>query len=649
MLVYRVWINAAIHLFLFSASYFYCIIIANGLVIDEIVLHTFVKTIGPLLVLRMVVFFRHDLFQGMWRYVGFEDLTNIIRATIISSLLFYVLGLIWDEVAVSEQLYLMDLVFCVVMAGGVRYLVRNFREKYFRRVPSTEIKRVFLVGPLLTVQPLLKELLSNPGTYYHPVAIIDPEKTTTRGTTRISDIPIWSVGQALGRRKRLGPVQEIILCWPEAGRRRINRLVEQLEVFQAVFKKIPFIEDIIANKVSVNDIREVEIEDLLERPPVNIELEKIEEYLNHKIVLITGGAGSIGSEICRQVAKFHPKNIVVVDRSENSLYEFQLAFKNQFPGISMHSIISSVNDAEGMHRLMLDMKVDVVFHAAAYKHVPLMEAAPIESAYNNICGTFNVVRAAIKADIKRFVMISTDKAVNPTNVMGVTKRIAEMIVQSFNGYGKTRFMTVRFGNVLGSAGSVIPIFKNQIRKGLPITVTHPDIERYFMTIPEAVQLVLQAACMGKGGEIFVLDMGRPVKILHLAEKLIALSGKRPHDDVEIKFTGLRPGEKMYEELFNTAETHLETSHPRIKAAVSEKVFPETMQGALEDIKTIVAAKDLEALRQKMMSLVPGYQCQYGFPCVKASEQNEAAKRAKRTKAAPDHRISKPVLPEAVGS
>jgi FlaA1/EpsC-like NDP-sugar epimerase len=401
-------------------------------------------------------------------------------------------------------------------------------------------------------------------------------------------------------------LHSIVLCWPDATRKQISEIVEALSIFQVPFKKLPVIEDILSERVSINEIREVGIEDLLERPPVETDMEEISQYLRGKTILITGGGGSIGSEICRQVVGFDPEKLIVVERSENSLYNLQIEFKKKYGEIPFGGVISTINDAPGMEKLMQEEGVDVVFHAAAYKHVPLMEDAPIESAYNNVLGTCNVAKAAIAAGVERFVMISTDKAVNPSNIMGATKRVAEMIVQGLNSESTTHFMTVRFGNVLGSAGSVIPIFKKQILDGGPVTVTHPDIERFFMTIPEAVQLVLQAGCMGRGGEIFVLDMGKPVKILKLAEKLITLSGKTPYEDIEIAFTGLRPGEKMYEELFNSGESHIPTSHPRIRAAVSEAVRRIRILQSVDRIQQIIARKDEAAMNLILKELVPGY-------------------------------------------
>ncbi|OPX37091.1 MAG: nucleoside-diphosphate sugar epimerase, partial [Desulfobacteraceae bacterium 4484_190.1] len=324
-----------------------------------------------------------------------------------------------------------------------------------------------------------------------------------------------------------------------------------------------------------------------------------------RVILVTGGGGSIGSELCRQIAGFNPRLLVILDRSENSLFDLELELKKSFPDVPLHVSVSTINNYLGMKLLMTELKVEFVYHAAAYKHVPLMESAPIECAYNNILGTHNLTRASLEAGVKNFVMISTDKAVSPTNVMGVTKRIAEMVVQSHNG-NHTKFITVRFGNVLGSAGSVTPLFKRQIAVGGPVTVTHPEIERFFMTIPEAVQLVLQASSMGRGGEIFVLEMGKPVKILHLAEKLITLSGKKPYEDIEINFTGLRPGEKMYEELFNHSEEQIPTSHGQIRVAISQPVDLPYIKSQIEEIRGLIVRRDGKNLREKFRDLVPQY-------------------------------------------
>jgi len=605
LLPFRMAFILPFHLGLFVLSFFGAFLLANGweafIDLHEVLILPF----SVLVAIRLLVYHYYDLFHGHWRYVSFEDLINIIRATVISSLLFYGAGMIWERDCISDRHYFLELILCIVLVGGVRFVVRNIRENMIQTRPLESIHRIALVGPLKKVQPLLKEILSDADSRYRPTAILDPELTLA-AATRISDVPLYTLQQAIARPKRLRGTKSIVFCWPGARRKDLDRAVEKLQPLQIPFKTVPHVDDILSEKISISDLREVEIDDLLERPPVQTDLDEIKGYIKNKVVLISGGGGSIGSELCRQIAGFSPKKLVVVERSENSLYDLQLELTQTYPQLNLHAIISSINDGPGVSRLMQDQAVDVVFHAAAYKHVPLMEAAPIESAYNNILGTYHLARAAADAGVQRFVMISTDKAVNPTNVMGVTKRIAEQVVQGFDDKCATQFMTVRFGNVLGSAGSVIPIFKKQILQGGPLTVTHPDIVRFFMTIPEAVQLVLQAGCLGHGGEIFVLDMGQPVKIVKLAEKLITLSGKRPYDDIEIAFSGLRPGEKMYEELFNDGESHNRTTHPRIQSAACHKVDLETIESRMQAIAELICSRDEAGLLEVFYTMVPGY-------------------------------------------
>jgi len=606
---YRFWIVLSIHFVLFASSLVLSFAIHHHGTIEGSAAVQLFFALAVFLPLRMGIFWYYDLYQGLWRYVSMQDLINIIRAATIGSLAAPFAGLVFRPLELPSSIYILEWMFTVVFAGGVRTLVRHFRESRFAPQVPGGTSRIILVGPVDEVQPVVKELVSDPVARYNPLIIVDPTLSGPSGTARLCDIPILSLSRVLSRRQRskLKDVEAVVFCWPGAEREQLEAAVRTLEPLNIPFKKVPLIGDILAGRVSVSDIRDVEIEDLLERPPVEIEMDLIREMIQGRSVLVTGGGGSIGSELCRQVLALGPASLVIVERSENSLYDLLLELKaGDGPLCPIHASISSVNDYPGLSALMKEKSVDVVFHAAAYKHVPLMEQVPVESAYNNILGTYNAARASLEAGVRRFVMVSTDKAVNPANVMGVTKRIAEMIVQSLNGLDSTRFMTVRFGNVLGSAGSVIPIFKQQLLHGGPLTVTHPEIERYFMTIPEAVQLILQAGCMGRGGEIFVLDMGRPVKILKLAEKLITLSGKRPYRDVDIRITGLRPGEKMYEELFNKDEKLLETSHPRIRAAGCCAVSPEWMEARVEELRRLVAARDSEGLLLKFKELVPGY-------------------------------------------
>ena len=607
VLPYRFWFILFLHLGLFSAAYLLAFSIFYGSILEEGLSELLLRTLIPIVLIRLGVFWFHDLYQGLWRYASFEDLMNILRAATISSLGFILLGIFYKPLRIPNSLYVLDWVFCVMLVGGIRFSVRQFREKHLPGIRPEQRSPILLVGPVGEVQSLVKELLSDAHSQYAPYGIVDPTRPSNAGVVRVFDLPVWSTDQALAARaQKKRPLSAIVLCWPGAGKKEVEQVVEALEPLAAPFKTIPRIEDILSDRVKISDIRDVEIEDLLDRPPIRIEMPLIREHLAGKTIFVSGGGGSIGSELCRQIAAFEPSLLVIADRSENSLYEFEIELKKRFPSLPLVATVASVNDYMGMRVLMEKTRVDMVFHAAAYKHVPLMEGVPIESAYNNILGTDNVVRAAVETGVKRFVMISTDKAVNPVNVMGVTKRIAEMVVQSRNGSNGTRFMIVRFGNVLGSVGSVVPLFKKQILAGGPVTVTDPNIERYFMTIPEAVQLILQAGSMGRGGEIFVLDMGKPVRILRLAENLITLSGKRPYRDVDITITGLRPGEKMYEELFNRWEAEIPTAHPQIRVARSESVDRRFMEAEIEHIRRLVADRQEEALVQKFRELVPQY-------------------------------------------
>ena len=602
----RFWIIFNVHLLLFSFSYILSFIVLNEKILEEVDENLLWHTLIPLVVIRLTVFWYHDLYQGLWRYTSFKDLLNIIRAALISTGIFITIGIIWKPLRVPESLYALDLILCIMIVGGIRFLVRNFRERFVPGYTHKEKDNVLVVGPIENIHPLVKDLISDPYSRYNPLAIVDPAREERSGLTRVIDVPVLSIKHILRQKNRFQNLASIVLCWPGASRKQLDNVVDAFQFLQVPFKTIPSIEEILSDRIKISDIRDVEIEDLLERPPVRIEMDRIREHLHGKIVLVTGGGGSIGSELCRQVAGFGPELLVVIERSENNLYDLQLELKKNFPEVPLYAPISTINNYMALFALMTDMKVDTVFHAAAYKHVPLMESALVECAHNNILGTYNLAQASLDAGVKRFVMISTDKAVNPTNVMGVNKRIAEMVVQSYNGYNQTKFMTVRFGNVLGSAGSVTPLFRKQIAEGGPVTVTHPEIERFFMTIPEAVQLILQAGSMGDGGEIFVLEMGKPVKVLHLAEKLITLSGKLPYQDIEIIFTGLRPGEKMYEELLNHGEKLITTTHNQIMAARSQPFDVDFIKTQIEEIQRLVRYRDDKALREKFKELVPEY-------------------------------------------
>jgi FlaA1/EpsC-like NDP-sugar epimerase len=595
----------AINLGFMSAAYFGSYILRFEGLIPEDYYAVMFKTLPLVILLQTLLFYHYDLFKGLWRFVSFEDLVNIIEATVLSQIFLaninYFSSSWFGRIPIS--IYFLDALLLITMVGGSRLMVRYVRQRFISPGRSLKPKPTLLVGPVNLTEPLVRELLRQPDSLV-PVGLLDP--TGESQGYRVHDIPIlkgFKEAKVLARRRQ---VQELLVAWPDAPEDQLNRLMEFSQQERIKVKVLPSLPEVLAGKARLSDARDIDIIDLLHRPPVEIESKRIAGILRDKVVLVSGAAGSIGSEICRQVAAFQPRNLILLDRAENCLYQLDMNLRRQFPDLKFQSLVGSINDRDGMVALFREHRPQVVFHAAAYKHVPLMERAPLEAVYNNILGSRNLVQAALAAGTERFVLISTDKAVNPTNIMGVTKSIAERYVQSVNGVHPTRLIITRFGNVLGSAGSVIPLFKEQLLQGGPLTVTHPEIERFFMTIPEAVQLVLQAAAMGEGGDIFVLNMGRPVKIRELAEKLILLAGKTPGKDVEIVYTGLRPGEKLFEELFNADETPQPTEHPMILRATRPPDPPGTWDRALKELEALVRRRDVEGVLTRFRALVPTY-------------------------------------------
>jgi FlaA1/EpsC-like NDP-sugar epimerase len=454
----------------------------------------------------------------------------------------------------------------------------------------------------------VKELRSKNGQLGDPIAIIDDDRLK-KGKI-INGIPVEGNRNDITAIARNKNIDEIIIAIPSASKAEIAKMVKECKLTDCKLKILPGVYEILDGKVNVSEIREVQIEDLLGREEITLDTEDVSKFIKNKIVMVTGGAGSIGSELARQIAKFGPKKLIIMDISENSLYEIQQELHRTYnkdrKTLDFEAKVGSIRDADRLNHLFKKFRPEVVFHAAAHKHVPLMEDSPHEAIKNNIFGTLNLVRTADKYNVEKFVQISTDKAVNPTNVMGATKRICEIIIRTFDTKSETEFVAVRFGNVLGSNGSVIPLFKKQIEDGGPVTVTHPEIIRYFMTIPEASQLVLQAGAMAEGGEIFVLDMGEPVKILTLAEDLIKLSGFVPYEDMDIQFSGLRPGEKLYEELLLSDEGIKKTTHKKIY--IGKPYFTDMghLMNHLENLRDNIDTKNGQNLRTILKTLVPEY-------------------------------------------
>lgn len=442
-----------------------------------------------------------------------------------------------------------------MLVGGARFgyrFLRLYASRHHLLGRGEHIEsRVMIIGAGSAGEKILRETLVTPKINKEVVCFIDDD--LSKKVRRIHNVPVVGGRNEILQQAEKYHVDEIYIALPSIDDKEVSEVLNICKETKCKLKKLPGIYQFLNDEITLEKLKDVEVQDLLGRDPIKVNLEEIMGYVQDKVVMVTGGGGSIGSELCRQIAKSHPKQLIIVDIYENNAYDIQLELQRKYPKLNLETMIASVRDQNKINDLFAYYHPDIVYHAAAHKHVPLMEDAPHEAIKNNVFGTLNVAKAADQYGVKKFILISTDKAVNPTNIMGASKRLCEMIVQSFDKKSKTEFVAVRFGNVLGSNGSVIPLFKKQIQNGGPITITHPDIIRYFMTIPEAVSLVLQAGAYAHGGEIFVLDMGKPVKILDMAKNLIKLSGLEPNVDIEIKFIGLRPGEKLYEEMLMKEE------------------------------------------------------------------------------------------------
>ncbi|PGM72175.1 hypothetical protein CN952_14865 [Bacillus cereus] len=501
---------------------------------------------------------RYKLYKKAWEYASIGELTQIFKAVTGS----IVVTAVVQEV-INQDVYVRILAIAwmihMLLIGGSRFVWRIFRDSYFKQ--NGDKKRTLIVGAGAAGTMVVRQLKQNKETDLYPVAFVDDEPNKQK--LEIYNVPVVGSTENIQSIVDQYKIEHIIIAIPSLNRKQINEIFEKCSLTKAKTQIVPMLEDILDGKIAVNELRDVQVEDLLGREPIKLDDEGIGEEIAGKTVLVTGAGGSIGSEICRQIMKFKPNKIVLLGHGENSIYTIEMELKSTYDtDVEIVTEIADVQDRDKIFEVIEKHRPYTVYHAAAHKHVPLMERNPEEAVKNNVIGTKNVAEASDTFLVNTFVMVSTDKAVNPTSVMGATKRIAEMIVQYMNAGSKTRFVAVRFGNVLGSRGSVIPLFKKQIKKGGPVTVTHPDMIRYFMTIPEASRLVIQAGVLARGGEIFVLDMGDPVKIVDLAKNLIRLSGYSK-DEIDIEFTGIRPGEKMFEELLNENEVHPNQVFPKI--------------------------------------------------------------------------------------
>lgn len=584
----------------------------DGLMESEVI-RLFAKTLFPLLICKIASFFLCDLYRGMWRYTGVLDLYNVIKGSLIGSLLFVVyLSMFYHFNGISRAIIISDMVFTVVAIGGVRLFVRLYYQRnpdfmeeiMFWRNEKAASKRVLIIGTGLLAEQLFRELHGGREQSFRIVGFVE-EQSAHHGM-KIHGIPILGCLEDVPNLLNQCHIDDILIANPGFKAGKIKTLVELCAGFGVRVKVIPSLAERINGAVT-DHLRDIKIEDLLEREPVCLDMHEVSKDINGKDILVTGAGGSIGSELARQILGFRPRRLILLDNAETPLYDIDLELKNILTDSEIIPCVGDIRNSKSLEQIFKKYQPHILFHAAAYKHVPMMELSPLDSINTNILGTFKVASVACKYRVGKFVMISTDKAVRPTSVMGASKRVAEMVIQSMNGNG-TRFVIVRFGNVLGSNGSVVPLFEKQISQGGPVTVTHPDVTRYFMTIPEAVMLVLQAGAIGKGGELFLLDMGEPVKIVDLAENMIRLAGLIPGRDIKIDYIGLRPGEKLYEQLLIAGENVIDTAYEKIKICNhANNLDDQKLFKAIANFDLLVTSSyDHEAALSILRSLVPAF-------------------------------------------
>ena len=584
------------------------------------------------IVLALAVFAVFGLYSVVLKAVGAMEIFKIFMASLVIVITNTVFAFVTKREYVGVGTTLVYTLALAVLTAFIRYFHRfSLVVKYYFAESPVDKVRVMVVGAGDAGSSLIKELQTTDKIFYKPVCIVDdnPEKVRKH----ISDVKIAGTTKDIPRLAREYKVQEIFIAMPSVGKKRLSEIVKDCQETGCIVKILPGMYQFASGQITVSTLRPVEVQDLLGRDQVNVNLDEILGYIEKKVVLVTGGGGSIGSEICRQIATHNPETLIILDSYENGAYEIEQELKRKHPNLHLLTLIANIREKDKMRDVFKKYRPQIVFHAAAHKHVPLMETSPNEAVKNNVFGTLNLARCADEFKVETFVQISTDKAVNPTNIMGATKRICEMIIQTIGKHSKnTKFVAVRFGNVLGSNGSVIPLFRQQILEGGPVTVTHQDIIRYFMTIPEAVSLVLQAGAYAKGGQIFVLDMGEPVRIYDLAYNLIRLSGLEPNVDIDIVCTGLRPGEKLFEERLMEEEGLQKTPNGLINIAkpikLDEKKLWETLEKLYEE-----AYGETEDMKKLVKELVPTYTIDKRDSIAEALHLDTPDKKTKRAKKA----------------
>ena len=612
----------AIDVFLVAFAWYFANLLRFNFEIPPDSMAAITRLVPIILGTKMVIFYMFDLYKGMWRYTSIDDLLNIIKASGISSLLVVtVVAFTHGLAGFARAAFVIDWVLTVFLIAGWRLGIRLYfwlgpkdRLSSFRLLTPFKLKKgersgakkLLILGAGDCGEKIYREIQDNASLRYEVVGFLDDD--LMKVGRLLHGVPILGTTSELKSLSQRIGADETLIAIPSATSAQMRALLAHCEESGLPSKTVPGMGELIDGKVSVKAIRDVDYLDLLGREVIRLDEKRIAGYLEKARILVTGAGGSIGSELCRQICRFDPSCLILYERAESPLYEIELELRRDYPEAKVVAVLGDILDRTQLSRTLSDYRPQVVFHAAAYKHVPMMELQPWKAVRNNILGTRHVMELSKEHGVERFVLVSTDKAVRPANVMGASKRVAELLVQNQNGcdLGRTKFITVRFGNVVGSVGSVVPLFKKQIERGGPVTVTHPEMTRYFMTIPEACQLILQAGAMGEGGEIFILDMGTPVKIVDMARDLIRLSGFEPDADIKIEFIGLRPGEKLYEELITSGEGIVPTSHEKILVLRGKTCDQDRLNAVIEDLSKLAQEQDEAGIRAKLKEIVEDY-------------------------------------------